>query len=173
MRPSDTRGVMPAAIVLLACLAIVVIGGCAKRESELSTRAVTVAAALPIAGFKGDVAYATVRSTALPALYDNFRDVLSRQGLVKWDERYDCNHFAALYVALAQTQFAVAAWHSTTPAQTLALAEVWFVPGGAGAKGHAIVAAVTERGLLFIEPQTGAEIQLNERERRSIYLCKW
>lgn len=159
------------ALVLL-CAGALFVGGCGKREAALSTGQVTPAAELPLAGFKGDAAYATVQSAALPSFYDNFRDVLSRQGLVKWDGRFDCNHFAALYISLAQSSYTVAAWQSETKAQTLALAEIWYRPG-AGAAGHAVVAAATERGLLFIEPQTGREIQLTAAERGTIYLCKW
>jgi hypothetical protein len=155
-------------------LALLMLAGCGRQERALSTGAVTTAPNLPLSGFKGDTAYATVQSTALPALYENFRDVLGKQGLVKWDARFDCNHVAALYVALAQAKFTVAAWQSDTKAQTLALAEVWYVPATSdGKSGHAVVAALTERGLLFIEPQNGREIQLNAAERRTIYLCKW
>jgi hypothetical protein len=163
----------------LLCLALAVLCGlafffasCSKREQAMSTGAVVQAAALPLPGFKGDTAYAVVRSDALPALYQNFRDVLNKQGLVKWDSRYDCNHFASLYIGLAQSSFTVAAWHSETNAQTLALAEVWYLPNGPPS-GHAIVAAMTERGLVFIEPQTGQEIRLTLAQRQSAYLIKW
>lgn len=147
--------------------------GCGKTEQQLATGQVVAGPALPLPGFKGDTNYAVVQASALPALFDNFASVLSKQGLVKWDTRYDCNHFAALYVSLSQARFTVAAWHSTTPAQTLALAEFWYVPASAGGKGHAIVAAQTDQGLLFIEPQTGRTITLSDAERRSAYLVKW
>jgi hypothetical protein len=167
--------------LILTCLALALIcawaffvNACSKREAQLSTGEVLAAAQVQqiLPGFAGDTAYATVRSEGLPVLYQNFRDVLNKQGLVHWDSRYDCNHFAALFVALSQAKYTVAAWHGNTKAQTLALAEVWYRPG-AGAGGHAIVAAVTERGLLFLEPQTGKEIPLTAAERRTIYLCKW
>lgn len=155
----------------LLALVLIAIMGCGRKEAKLSTGTVLLAADLPLYGFKGDKSYAVVQSTALPDLYANFRDALSKQGLVKWDARFDCNHFAALYVSLAQAAYTVAAWQSSSPAQTLALAEVWYVRGSGG--GHAIVSAVTERGLLFIEPQTGLELSLTAAEQRSIYLTKW
>lgn len=158
--------------VLAVLFVAVAFTSCSKREATLSTGTVLPAAALPITGFKGDTAYAVVQSTALPALYDNFRAVLSRQGLVKWDARYDCNHFASLYISLAQSSYTVATWHSETKAQTLALAEVWYRPGN-GVGGHAIVAAMTERGLVYVEPQNGRELTLSPAERASIFLCKW
>lgn len=159
-------------LIAAVCLGGLFATGCGKQERALSTGEVVANAQLP-SGFKGDAAYAVVRSDALPLLYENFRSVLSSQGLVKWDARYDCNHFAALYVALSQTQYAVAAWHSETKAQTLALAEVWFLRGGSGNKGHAIVQARTELGDIYIEPQSGARLTLTPAELRSIYLRKW
>lgn len=159
---------------LLIALAIaLLVGACSKREQAMTTGAVVASAALPLQGFKGDTAYAVVRSDALPSFYQNFRDVLNKQGLVKWDSRYDCNHFASLYISLAQASYTVAAWHSETKAQTMALAEVWYLPNGPPGGGHAIVAAVTDRGLVFIEPQTGQEIRLTLAQRQSAYLVKW
>ena len=153
-------------VLLLVCVT-----GCSKREEKLSTGATIPAVQLPLTGPRGDSIYAVVQSAALPYLYDNFRSVLSSQGLVKWDARFDCNHFSTLYISTAQINYAVAAWHSSTPANSLALAEVWYIP--TGRSPHAIVAAQTEQGLLFIEPQTGKVITLSPSERSSIFLAKW
>lgn len=157
----------------ITALALLLVAGCAKREQALSTGATIPAQDLleTRADRTGSSHYAVVQSGALPDLYAGFRATLSRQGLVRWDERFDCNHFAALYIALAQTRFAVAAWHSETPAQSLALAEVWYYPDAGGY--HAIVQARTERGDIFIEPQTGQEIQLSATERTNITFRKW
>ena len=144
---------------------------CSKREEKLSTGITIPVAQLPLTGRYGDSLYTTVQSSALPYLYDNFRSVLSSQGLVKWDSRFDCNHFSTLYISTAQIKYAVAAWHSTTPANSLALAEVWYTPTGRPL--HSIVAAQTEQGLLFIEPQTGQTVTLSPSERSSIALVKW
>lgn len=158
-------------LIAAFCLWVLFVTGCGKQERALSTGEVVSNAQLP-SGFKGDTAYAVVQSAALPALYENFRSVLSSQGLVKWDARYDCNHFSALYIALAQTQYAVAAWHSETKAQTLALAELWYLPNGPPS-GHAIVQARTELGDIYIEPQSGQRLTLTPAQLRSIYLRKW
>jgi hypothetical protein len=158
------------AIIILFVLSL---AGCARSEKAMTTgqflARAEVVGILP--GFTGDNAYAQVRSEALPSFYANFRSVLSEQGLVKWDDRFDCNRFAGLYITLAHARYAVAAWHSYSEAQALALAEVWYVQESGGA--HAIVAAHTERGLVFIEPQTGKEIHLSERERASFLVVKW
>jgi hypothetical protein len=158
-------------IVLVAICGV--LAGCAKKEQSFTTGETIPAQNLPLLGFRGDTAYSVVQSSALPAMFADFKSVLFKQGLVKWDSRFDCNHFASLYIGLAQAQYAAAAWHSSTPAQTLALAEFWYRPNPAINAGHAIVAAQTERGLLFIEPQTGREVALNAAQINSAYLVKW
>jgi hypothetical protein len=155
-------------------LGVAVLVGCAKKDaSPLSTAQVVQnpAVATQLHGYVGDGPYAIVKAEALPAYYSEFRAQLFKEGVVKWDERFDCNHFASYYVAKAQTQFYLANFHASTPAQTLALAEVWYRPGGG--KGHAIVAAQTDRGLLFIEPQTGQVVTLSAAERSSVFMVKW
>lgn len=127
---------------------------------------VEVQQAMPFA-ICGDTGYAEVNSAWLKGYYDAFRSEIFRQGVTKWDERFDCNHFATYYAALAQTKFYLANFQSRTPAQSLAVGTFWY----RSARGnHAIVMALTERGLLFIEPQTGAELQLAPAERASAYL---
>lgn len=162
---------------ILTIALILLLAGCARREGELSTGQAVPAANLPTAGkpghWVGDVQYAVVQSSALPLIYADFRSTLNGLGLVKWDGRFDCNRFATLYIGVAQAKYAVAAWHSSTPAQALALAEVWYLVGGDPAKAHAIVLAHTERGPVFIEPQTGQELALSPVEERSIMLAKW
>jgi hypothetical protein len=123
-------------------------------------------------GHVGSTHVAQVRAAALPGLYSHFRDELFRLGIVRWNERFDCNQFAALYIALANARFYAANFHAETPAQSLALAEYWYRPGGSG-NGHAIVLALTDRGPLFIEPQTGALLYLNPAEITSRYLVKF
>lgn len=158
--------------VLCLLFTVYCVTGCSKREAALTNGDIRPPAQLP-SGFAGDTAYAVVRADALPALYENFSSVLSSQGLVKWDGRYDCNHFAALYVALSQTKFTVAAWHSETKAQTLALCEVWYLQGGQPGKGHAVVGAMTESGMIYIEPQNGQQVALTQSEINSVFLRKW
>lgn len=152
-----------AGLLLLAALAF---SGCGRREAQLTTGRVLPASSMS-AGIVGDAAYAEVRQEALPALYADFRGTLSRLGLVKWDPRFDCNRFASLYVAVAQTRYAVAAWHSPTDAQALALAEVWYRRQDGTA--HAIVQARTPAGDTYIEPQTGLAVPTPT----GVFLRKW
>ncbi len=120
----------------------------------------------------GSTHVAQVRAAALPGLYSHFRDELFRLGIVKWNERFDCNQFAAFYIALANARFYAANFHSATPAQALALAEYWYRPGGSG-NGHAVVLALTDRGRLWVEPQTGQLLTLTANEVASRYLVKF
>jgi hypothetical protein len=167
-RRTALRG-LGAGLIVAAVLALCwLVAGCSKAEQQLSTGKVIAAGQLP--GICGDAAYAEVNPDCLPSLYDDFRAELSQRGLVKWDARFDCNRFAVHYISKAQTRYAVAAWQSNTPAQALALAEVWYrLPGGAGA--HAIVQARTPEGDIFIEPQTGQ--RLPAPPESAIFLRKW
>lgn len=175
---NDVLAVGTVLLALAVCALALLFAGCAPRqESALSTGQTVSRTALPTAlgfgHFAGDAEYAVVNSNALPAIYADFRSTLSGLGLVKWDERFDCNRFATLYIGVAQAKYAVAAWHSATKAQALALAEVWYLIGGDPARAHAIVLAITERGPVFIEPQTGKELSLTPKEQRTVMLAKW
>ena len=113
--------------------------------------------------FTPDAVYSQVNSAWLKTFYPTFREEIFRHGVVRWDDRFDCNHFAGYFVALAQTEFYLGAWRSGTPAQSLAIAQFWYITKTG--QGHAIVAALTERGEVFIEPQTGEELHLTDDER--------
>jgi len=156
--------------LILCLISAVVCIGCSKQPPSMAAGATLTAAQLTAAAgpaVTGGTHYATVSAAALTAFYADFRSELFRQGVTKWDPRFDCNHFATYYVALAQTRFYLASFHSSTPAQTLALGVMWYQ----SARGaHAIVMAITDRGLLFIEPQTGDEITLTPAERQSAFL---
>lgn len=115
----------------------------------------------------GDTAYAEVNSVWLRGYYDQFRAEIFRQGVTKWDDRFDCNHFASYYVALAQTKFYLSNFHSSTKARSLAVGSYWYnSPRGP----HAVVFALTEQGIVFIEPQTGKEVPMGVNEQMSAFL---
>lgn len=166
-RYRDRNPAVVGIVMLVACS--LMLASCLRNEKSLTGGAVVAGADLP--GWRGDAAYAVVSSSAIPGLYQSFRDVLNAQGLVKWDSRFDCNRFAGLFIGVAQARYAAAAWHSETKAEALALAEVWYYPDAGGY--HAIVQARTERGDVFIEPQTGKELNLTARELASVTLRKW
>jgi hypothetical protein len=160
-------------LALATCTALLAFAGCTKKEaSPLASGHLVQNPSSVLTGFVGDGPYAVVKADALPSYYADFRAELFKAGITKWDARFDCNHFAAYYIAKAQMQYYLSNFHSSTAAQTLALAEFWYRPGG-GAQGHAIVAAITDQGLLFIEPQTGQRLVLTQAEHESKMLVKW
>lgn len=118
--------------------------------------------------FFGNDTYAEVNSRWLTGFYADFRAELFRLGVVRWNERFDCGRFAELYTSLAQAKFYLESFHSRTTAKALAIGPYWYVRGD-GKGTHAVVQALTERGRMFIDPQTGAEIQLTPRESATAY----
>lgn len=158
-------------LVLLLLFSLVLAFGCGRKEKDTVTGVVVPPSSLPDATFYGSSQYAVVKVAALPGIYDDFRDVLGDIGIVNWDTRFDCNWFASLYISTANAHFASAAWHSETPAQSLALGEFWYHRDQGG--WHAIVTAVTDQGVVFIEPQTGRLVKLTAGERQSRRLSKW
>jgi len=116
----------------------------------------------------GDAAYAEVNSNWLPRFYEQFREELYGNGILKWDARFTCRHFASYYAALAQARYYRESFHEFQPANSLAIGTFWYTRGDG--EGHAIVVALTERGRLFIEPQSGKEVQLTPGEVGGAFL---
>ena len=120
--------------------------------------------------FGADNTYAEVNSAALPGYYDWFRAKLFDLGVTKWDARADCDDFANLYADFLQLRFYLAQWGSQPlpQAQGIAVARIYYRPDG-GAQSHAINALATERGILYVEPQTGQVLNLSLPELSSRY----
>jgi hypothetical protein len=119
--------------------------------------------------FFGDDSYAEVNSQWLRHWYAEYRAQLGRLGVKRWDTRFDCNRFVEFYSGLAQAYFYRATFYSATEARALALGPIWYVRDGTNRR-HALVQALTERGRIFIDPQTGEEIELTPGEKASAYL---
>jgi hypothetical protein len=116
----------------------------------------------------GDEAYAEVNSAWLKEWHGDFRAQIFRLGVVRWNQRYDCNRFAEIYTGLAQIAYFRVTFHRETPAKALAIGPYWYVTQQG--RSHAIVQAITERGRIFIDPQPGREVQLTGSEQRSTFL---
>jgi hypothetical protein len=143
----------------------------AARPSPVTGRVLSsaeVQAVVPGA-IVGDERYAEVNSAWLPEWYRLFRAQLFKIGIVQWDERFDCNRIADFYSNLAQAFFSLEMFHSRTPAKALALGPCWYVRAD-GKGAHAVIQALTERGRVFIDPQTGRELDLAPVERQSAYV---
>ncbi len=116
----------------------------------------------------GDESYAEVNSVWLKEWHKKFRSELLRMGISRWNKQFDCNRFADAYTGLAQIEFYRETYHNSTKAQALAIGPYWYVTRNG--KSHAIVQAFTERGRVFIEPQSGMEITLTTKEQGSSFL---
>lgn len=164
----------------LAIGAALYVGGCAKKDAApISTGSVLPSSLVEVQfqayfpgqrvgawAFTPDTAYAVVSSAWLSGYYERFRADLFAKDVVGWEGRFDCNKFAAAYAAGAQLEFYRDTWGTRAPGQALAVGEVWYEAAGRGP--HAIVAAITERGVVFIEPQSGKEVRLTPGELASI-----
>ncbi len=117
----------------------------------------------------GSTAYAEVNSAWLRSWYPVYRAELFRLGVVRWDSRFDCSRFAGFYTGLAQACFFETAFHLRSDAVALALGPFWYRRDG-DTVGHAVIQVITDRGRIFIDPQTGEELKLSGAEVNSAIL---
>jgi hypothetical protein len=111
--------------------------------------------------FNGAMPSMGAASYAVPTLawlqgpcYAAFRSRYWAENLDKWTFRWACRDFAAAF-----RLFSVECW-ATTVAKSeddgISVGEMWFLPDPAHPLvGHAICPVICDRGLQFIEPQTG------------------
>ena len=157
---------------LLVLIALAIVPVSAKGMKSMTGKVLNrsdVSRELPVAQM-GDNAYAQVNSEWLRSFYKDYRNELCRMGIVKWDTRFNCRHFASVYAELAQSKFFSENFQSDTTAKALALGPVWYQKDN-NKGGHAIIMALTEKGRIFIEPQTGEEVQLSPAEKASIFFA--
>jgi hypothetical protein len=166
--------------VALGCVVGLLLSGCAPKQDKTPIDngqvipSIMVRIQFPgeLDSFAGDEWYSVVNSAWLKGYYERFRDDLFAKDVVGWQERFDCNKFAAAYASGAQLEFYRDKWGTWAPGTALAIGEFWYTPAG-GTTGHAIVTALTERGRIFIEPQSGREVTLTKAEIDSAYLVKF
>ena len=86
-----------------------------------------------------------------------------------WKEKHDCDNFSTAYRMYLQ------ALHSIQPGksgESIAVAEIWYMRDIGG--GHAInLVIVDDYQPLFIEPQTGDEVKLSNKEKLSIWFVRF
>ena len=165
-------------IMAFLCLIPLVIGWRAGRgEPQIYTGTVLTAAQLrsqvPWA-ILGKDHYAQVNSEWLTWYYDEFRTELAggKYGIVHWDTKFSCTSFASRYASSAQLRYFAQSFYADIPAGNIAVGEFWYRPRGQ-TEGHALVAAYTERGLLYLDPQNGHFVDLTGTELQSAYLRKF
>lgn len=83
----------------------------------------------------------------------------------KWDRKNDCDNFARTFCVYVQDAHS----DGKSDAEALAVGEFCYV-GSTHVQGpHAIVCAITEDGLIFIEPQSGQRLALTPTEIQSCF----
>jgi len=113
-----------------------------------------------------DKSYQEVNRAALSRHYEKFRDELFNKGVLKWNSDFDCNQFSLAYHSFSQITYN----SERKTGQSIAIGEVYYLKNGL--TGHAVNFAIVDRGVIFIEPQTGLEIKLTDIERQSIFFVK-
>lgn len=116
--------------------------------------------------------YAEVKlSYLLGKYYSYFKTFLfgnRDESPIVWSPKFDCDDFARLFCALLM----LAHFQSMGSAEEgVAVGEIHYVQTGGG--GHAIVCAFTDQGRKFIEPQTGAILNLTNEEIASIFFARF
>ena len=80
-------------------------------------------------------------------------------GVTSWSTNFECTSFADAYAYFSQAHYAsIARFHSGL-GNGIAIGEFWYIPHVDGAKsplalpGHAINCVITDKGLVYLEPQ--------------------
>lgn len=84
-------------------------------------------------------------------------------GLTTWKRNNDCDNFARAYAQYAADCHAL----TTDAAEGLAVGEFYYTRAD-GAK-HAIIVALTDVGVVYIEPQLGTQLMLTPQEIASCF----
>lgn len=104
--------------------------------------------------------------------WQGFRARLWGENLDRWQVRWQCRDFARAYAT-----FALECWATTQTVSGddgLAVGEMWFTPDAAQPlDGHAICPVITDQGLQYIEPQTGALWPITPAQFSSRYFLRF
>lgn len=104
------------------------------------------------------------------AFWDSFQRDRWGKGLKAWRRRNDCDNFARAYAQHAQDCHAIS---SGNESEGLAVGEFFYTQ--TAGTGHAIIVAFVDddHRRVFIEPQTGQEVQLTEAEIASCFFVRF
>lgn len=101
------------------------------------------------------------------AFWQSFRaDRWAKVG--SYSRKNDCDNWARAYAQHAQDCHAMS--HGSE-AEALAVGEMFYTK--ASGEGHAICVAITEQGLVFLEPQNGQVITLSPSEILSCFFVRF
>lgn len=106
--------------------------------------------------------------------YDYFSKMLFDANITKWDKRANCVVFCQKYIVEANLLYYRANFHSNKETSRLSIGMVWYLPNVNNiTEAHAIIAAFTNRGWIYIDPQLPKGrnvVNLTAAQVNSIYL---
>ena len=164
LRPKSclARALSRIRILLVALAAMAAVAALGFSDSLCTGRELTAAqvqALFPNKTFVDSDHYAVVNSDCLQVLQDIFISALYRNGLKpEWSPRFACGKFSLVYLSTARLTYLSHHVHDAN-LPPLALGEVWYMTGPKSA--HAIVVAITERGVVYWDPQCGQEVTMS------------
>lgn len=113
-----------------------------------------------------DVDYALPKASWLTGtFYDFYRAWRFDHNLNEWSTKNDCDNFASLFFAFAQICHA----KGDRVEEGIAVGQMFYGLNGDRTKSHSINVAVTDKGVIAIEPQTGKLVQLSKAEKDCVY----
>jgi hypothetical protein len=117
-----------------------------------------------VAPFCYDVSYAMpTKDWLLTKFYPWFKAQRWGGNWSTWQRKNDCDNFARAFCVFAQDAHAASAG---SDAEGLAVGEFCF---HSTSGPHAIVCAIVETGIIYIEPQNGTELKLTKQEEQSCF----
>lgn len=117
-----------------------------------------------------DVDYALPKASWLTGtFYDFYNGWRFDHNLNEWANKNDCDNFASLFYAFSQICHA----KSNREEQGIAVGELFYFIGGDKNRGHAINIAMTDKGLIAIEPQNGRIQELTKAEKESAWFIRF
>jgi len=103
------------------------------------------------------------KAWVLGPFYDFFIKELGRLNISVWDKKFDCDDFSSMFRLFAQ----ICHKASKGEAEGIAVSEIGYIKESG--EQHAITCAFTDKGPIFLEPQTGEPLLLTDNEIQSIY----
>lgn len=164
--------------LLFSSIVLAGIWGCSRRQVPVIRDSVASSEVrrLYFAGHYENLSCAQYSKVDYAWLTSSYRDQFSKRlfadNITQWDNKFECNLFADYYKTYASIVYYNEFYSSFAGTRQLAIGEIWYHPDWAKNTGHAINFAITERGLIFVEPQTGGEVHLSRDELNSIYFIE-
>lgn len=117
-----------------------------------------------------DIDYALPKASWLTGkFYEFYKGWRYDHNLNEWANRNDCDNFASLFYTFSQICHA----KGNRSEQGIAVGEMFYFIGGDKNRGHAINIAITDVGVIAIEPQTGEIVKLTKAEKESSWFVRF